>query len=374
MPRGKFKSRQKFGFGAVYVRKSRSGNPRYYMDYVDHGKRIQRVCRRATSFEEAYLELRRAVFKELEKKRIAFSTFADEYLEDYAKPGKKSWETDKGRLDRLKKHFRNTDLREITPMEIDRFRASLLTKGMEKSTTNRYVALLKRMFSLAIDEDYAETNPAKKVRLFSEAENLKERILSEEEEQRLVEKCCDHMKDIVTFALDTGMRLGEILRLRWANVDMKSGMIRVEFTKSGKTRIVPMNQTLQVMLWRLKKRGGEYVFTNPGSNDRFREIKRSFKTGCRRAGIDGLRFHDLRHTFASRLVRNGIDIGTVRKLLGHSTLLVTQRYVHSDEAMLRSAVGSLVRSKDLLHRCDKFQDEDSGAEISASATNGVSVN
>jgi len=374
MPKGKAKSRQNFGFGAVYVRKSRSGNPRYYLDYLDNGKRIQRVCRRATSIEDAYWELRRAVFKGAEKKQMAFSAFADEYLEDYAKPSKKSWESDKGRLDRLKKYFRDTDLRGVTPMEIERFRASLLSKGFEKSTTNRYVALLKRMFNLAIDEGYAETNPAKKVRLFSETENLKERILNEDEERRLIENCCDHMKDIVTFALNTGMRLGEILRLKWANVDMRSGMIRVEFTKSGKTRIVPMNQTLKVLLAGLKKRGGEYVFTNPGSNDRFREIKRSFKTGCRKAGIEGLRFHDLRHTFASRLVRNGVDIGTVRKLLGHSTLLVTQRYVHSDEEMLRSAVGSLVRNEDLLHRYDKFRGEDSRAEIKTPATSHVSMN
>jgi integrase len=124
----------------------------------------------------------------------------------------------------------------------------------------------------------------------------------------------------------------------------------------------------------LKKRGGEYVFTNPGSNDRFREIKRSFKTGCRKAGIERLRFHDLRHTFASRLVRNGVDIGTVRKLLGHSTLLVTQRYVHSDEETLRSAVGSLVKNEDLLHRCDKFGSEDSRAEIKTPANSDVSMN
>lgn len=373
MPKGKFKSRRNFGFGAVYVRRSCSGNPRYYLDYFDHGRRIQRVCRRATSFDDAYLELRRAVLKEPEKKRAAFTAFADEYLEDYAKPGKKSWKTDKGRLDKLKKHFRETDLRQITPMEIERFRSSLLSKGLEKSTTNRYIALIKRMFNLAIDEGYVETNPAKKVRLFSEAENLKERILSEEEETRLIENCCDHMKDIVTFGLNTGMRLGEILRLKWANVDMRSGMIRVEFTKSGKTRIVPMNQTLRAMLSGLRKRGGEYVFTNPGSNDRFREIKRSFKTGCRKAKIEGLRFHDLRHTFASRLVRNGVDIGTLRKLLGHSTLLVTQRYVHSDEGMLRSAVGSLVRNDNLLHRCDKSGRENFEAEIHASAISGISM-
>ncbi len=274
----------------------------------------------------------------------------------------------------MKKYFRESDLRQITPMEIERFRSGLLVKGMQKSTTNRYLALLKRMFSLAIDEGLAETNPVRKVKFFSEAENLKERILTEEEEKRLVESSCDHMKDIVTFAVNTGMRLGEILNLKWANVDMRSGIIKVEFTKSGKTRIVPMNGTVRAILSRPRKRGEEYVFTNPDSEDRYREIKRSFKTGCRRASVEGLRFHDLRHTFASRLVRNGVDIGAVRKLLGHSSLLVTQRYVHSDEKTLRSAVGSLVRNGDLLHPCDKSPDVNSVAGISAPATSDLSVN
>jgi excisionase family DNA binding protein len=374
MPKGKFKSRRNFGFGAVYVRKTSSGNPRYYLDYFENGKRIQRVCRRAASFEDAYFELRQAVFKEPEKKRSTFSAFADEYLEDYAKPTKKSWKADKVRLGKLKKYFKEMDLRQITPMEIERFRSSLLSKGKQKSTTNRYLALLKRMFNLAIEEGYMEGNPARKVKMFSEAENLKERILTDGEERLLLDGCCEHMRDLVTFALNTGMRLGEILNLKWANVDMKSGTIKVEFTKSGKTRIVPMNQALREMLARPRKRGEVYVFTNPDSKDRFRETKTSFKTGCRKAGIEGLRFHDLRHTFASRLVRNGVDIGTVRKLLGHSTLLITQRYVHSDESMLRSAVGSLVRSGNLLHPCDMDGREKFGPEIPTPVNTPESVN
>jgi integrase len=211
-------------------------------------------------------------------------------------------------------------------------RSSLLVKGQQKSTTNRSLALVKRIFNLAIEEGYMEVNPARKVKMFSEVENLKERILKEEEERLLLDSCCDHMKDLVTFVLNTGMRLGEILNLKWTNVDLKSGTIKVEFT-------------------------------NPDSKDRFRETKRSLKTGCRKAGIEGLRFHDLRHTFASRLARNGVDIGAVRKLLGHSTLLITQRYIHSDESMLRSAVSSLRRNENLLHPCDMGVREKFGPEI-----------
>jgi len=374
MPKGKSISRLNLGYGAIYVRKSRSGIPRYYLDYSDAGKRIQRVCKRASSFEDADHELRRVVSKEPEKKRAAFCIFADEYLEDYAKPTKKSWKADKVRLNKLKKHFKEMDLRQVTPMEIERFRSSLLTAGKKKSTTNRYLALLKRMFNLAIEEGYMESNPARKVRMFSEADNLKERILTDEEEQCLINSCCNHMRDIVTFALNTGMRLGEILNLKWANVDMKSGIIKVVFTKSGKTRIVPMNQKLREMLSRPRKRGEEYVFTNPDSGNRFKETKRSFKTGCRKAKIEGLRFHDLRHTFASRLVRNGVDVGTLRKLLGHSSLLITQRYIHTDEQTMRMAVGSLVKTGNLLHICDKNFPEKPDTETTGPVTSAISVN
>ena len=88
--KGKAKSRLNFGIGAIYVRKSKSGSQRYYLDYSDNGKRIQRVCKKAASFEDAYSELRRTVLREHDKKRATFSAFADDYLEDYAKPTKKS--------------------------------------------------------------------------------------------------------------------------------------------------------------------------------------------------------------------------------------------------------------------------------------------
>ncbi len=374
MPKGKYKSRLNYGFGAIYVRISSSGNPRYYLDYFEKGKRVQRVCKKASGPEDAYHELRRAVFKESEKKQVSFGEFAAEYLEGYAKPTKKSWKTDAARLTLLKKQFKDADLRQITPMQIERFRGSLLSDGVKRSTTNRYVALLKRMLNIAIDEGYLESNPARKIRMFSEADYMKQRVLTTDEENKLIETCFPHTKDIVVFALNTGMRLGEILNLKWANVDQEAGMIKVEYTKSGKTRYIPMNQTLKGLLLELRKERQEYVFTNPDSKDRFRDIKRSFYSGCRRAGITGLRFHDLRHTFASRLVRNGVDIGTVRKLLGHSTLLVTQRYVHTDEESMRMAVGSLAKKDNLLHICDTESLGPLESKIEASVNESISVN
>ncbi len=212
MPKGNNKAHRNFGFGAIYVRKSHSGNARYYLDYFDNGKRIQRVCKRAGSTEEAYHELRKAVFKE--------------------------------------------------------------------------------------------------------------RILTKDEELRLVANCCDHTREMVIFALNTGMRLGEILNLKWANVDLKRGIIKVEFTKRGKTRVVPMNDTLREMVGRLRGRGGEFVFTNPDSKDGFEEIKRSFKTGCRKAKVTELIFHDLRRQAHQerRGCRNRAEIARTQHVFDHSAV------------------------------------------------------
>jgi integrase len=117
----------------------------------------------------------------------------------------------------------------------------------------------------------------------------------------------------------------------------------VEKTKSEKTRIIPMSGRLKKELLRLKGQNGqlEYVFLYPRTGRPMCDVKRAFATATRLAQIKGLRFHDLRHTFASRLVRNGVDIITVRDLLGHYSVEVTQRYTHSNAFQKRQAVGTL---------------------------------
>lgn len=261
----------------------------------------------------------------------------------------------------LVKFFGDTELRKITPLMIERFRKSRLKTGNTKSTCNRYLALLKRMFNIAIEEGYAEENPVKKIKFYSEGDTLKERVLTEEEEERLMEASSNHLKSILTVALNTGMRRGEILNLQWRQIDIRVRRVRVEKTKSGKVRHIPMNDILFEELLKLRDRNtqGLYVFFNPETGKPYVDMKKGFKAACRRAEIQGLRFHDLRHTFASRLVQNGVDIETVRDLLGHHSISVTQRYVHSNDEMKRKAVELLnmnpekeARKKEnLLHIC-----------------------
>ena len=124
-------------------------------------------------------------------------------------------------------------------------------------------------------------------------------------------------------------------------------IIRVQGTKSGDVRFIPINDVLQDELKRLKSEGdqSQYLFLNLETGKPYVKIRKSFLRAYKRAGLEYLRFHDLRHTFASRLVARGVDIVTVQKLLGHSTLSVTQRYTHSCDDRKRNAVELLTPKK-----------------------------
>ncbi len=198
------------------------------------------------------------------------------------------------------------------------------------ATVNRMLAILKHMLRKATDWDMVEEDILKrtrKVRLLKEPPG-RLRYLSKDECQALIGACISHLKPIMITALNTGMRKGEILGLRWEQVDLKHGFILLDVTKNGERREIPINSTLRATLEAIPHGlESEYVFVNRNGNP-FKDVKRSFHTACRRAGISDFRFYDLRHTFASHLVMGGVDITTVKELLGHKTLTMTLRYAH----------------------------------------------
>jgi len=165
-----------------------------------------------------------------------------------------------------------------------------------------------------------------------------------------MENCREPLKSIVIFAINTGMRLSEILNLTWDDVDLERGFITVRNTKNGEIRYLPMNTTLRDLLRQLKKdcrKSNIYVFGNlQGSNYRRYTISHWFKEVVRTAGIQNFHFHDLRHTFASYLVMAGVDIMTVKELLGHKTLDMTLRYSHLSPSFQRQAIELLDKRMD----------------------------
>ncbi len=178
------------------------------------------------------------------------------------------------------------------------------------------------------------------------------RYLSHEETDKLLDECRQspnpQLYVFVVTALNTGMRLGELTALEWKEVDFKRGMIRVDnkedhHTKNYEPRTIPMNdQLIEVLSTHPRRLDSPYVFARK-NGEKFRKMRTSFENAVKRSGIPRVRFHDLRHSFASHLVMGGVDIRTVQELLGHKDIRVTMRYAHLAPDHLRNAVRVLDR-------------------------------
>lgn len=284
-------------------------------------------------------------FKRPAAEDVLFETFGAEVIELYSKPNKRSWTRDDLSLENLKRFFKGKALSAIGPADIEAFKAKRRTE-VSDSTTNRELAFLKTMLNLAVEWGRLEKSPAAKVKKFREPAS-RERILTGEETRRLLKAAGPELRPIITVALGTGMRKGEVLALKWPDVDLVRGIITVTTSKSGKGRKVPMSGAVAAALGAIPRRG-EHVFHNPETGTHIKDVKTGFRAACARAkknpddkkdpGITGLRFHDLRHTFASKALELGADIMTVSRILGHSSIMMTAKYLHPTGESMRAAV------------------------------------
>jgi integrase len=280
------------------------------------------------------------------RREILFRDMANLYLEEHSKVNNRSWRTDKTRLERLIERFGTTPLSNITKLDVERFR-SVLAKELAPATVNRHIALLKSIFNKAISWGKSEHNPVRGIKLFKETHRI--RFLSDEEEEHLNTIFPPKYWPWVEFALHTGLRREEQFGLRWENVDFGTGIITIPQSKSGEIRYVSMNDRVVEILRNMPSRfHSPYVFTStngqtPMNSRNF--IQRIFLPHVRQAAILNFRWHDLRHTFASRLVMAGTDLRTVQELLGHKTITTTIRYAHLSPGHKRDAVQRLVKPK-----------------------------
>jgi integrase len=164
---------------------------------------------------------------------------------------------------------------------------------------------------------------------------------SKEEANRLIEGCRGSFRALVIVALHTGMRKGELLNLTWANADLDQGFIHIGATKNGEVRSIPMNETVWTVFSNLRKENNTSWVFHDEQGQPFRDTHKKFLWACKRAKIQDFRFHDLRHTFASWLVMDGVPLGTVSHLLGHKSILMTMRYSHLSPEHRMGALRSL---------------------------------
>ena len=267
----------------------------------------------------------------------------DEYL-TYVRDVKKkrSWKRDEELLRPLSKLFGNKRLSDISTKDLEDFKLIRLNE-VSPATVNRSLSVLRHLFNLAKRwKKFYGDNPVSIVGMLEE-HNQVERILSAEEQSRLLDSSIGYLRPIITTALNTGMRRGEILTLKWSDVDLDMNMITINQTntKSKKQRKIPVSSRMRSLLLELKLQSGiqEYVFTDIQGRA-IRTIRSAFQTACRKAGLDGLRFHDLRHTAATRMVESGANIVAISKILGHSDIKTTMRYAHPEDS-LKEALESL---------------------------------
>ena len=311
------------------------GNSKFYwMCYQDNSGEVQRKSTGKTTQKEAeYVlvcrrkEIKEGKLPEFNKGKCKFAELAKEY-DTWAKQ-QRGYRTKKFIMRQLVEEFGNLNVMDLNTMIVERYQTKHLSTR-KPATTNRMMACLKHMLTKAVDWNMANEETLKQVRKvkFLKENNKRLRFLDVDECKRLISCCPKHLKPIVITALNTGMRRGEILSLKWEQVDLRHGYISLRDTKSGEGREIPINKTLDGLVNEMPHSiESIYIFTDKDGNP-YKGVKRSFNTALRNAEIYGATFHTLRHTFASQLVMASVDLASVQELLGHKSLNMTLRYAH----------------------------------------------
>lgn len=324
----------------------------WYIDTCYKGKRVRRAV--GPDKKEAIKVLKKIEAELIENKwldikrehKIKFSEVNKEFLEKYSKVNKRSWKRDQLSISHLDKFFGNKYIYEIKEKDIEEYKKERLLTGIKHSTLNRELACLKTILNKAKEWGYIEQAP--KIKLFKE-NNQRVRYLTEEEEEKLLKIAPEPLKSMIIIALNTGMRQGEILNLKWRDIDLNEGIIIIQDSKSKEKRIIYMNDTTKGVFLNLLSFGGkEFVFENKNGGKYTKDyITHLFGKIVKQAGIKDFRFHDLRHTFASRLVMSGVNLKTIQELLGHKDYRMSLRYSHLSPEIKKQAVKILDKDKNM---------------------------
>ncbi len=246
----------------------------------------------------------------------------------------------------------NKPLRDIKPIHLERIKKTMAEAGRSAQTVRHVLAALRQVFNFAKRNGlYAGDNPVSMVKKPS-ADARRLRFLTHDEADRLLAALAEresNVHDMALLALHCGLRAGEIFSLTWGDVDMERGVLILRDTKSGKTRAAYMTEAVTTMLAGMERRGHNDLVFLSANGGRIVQVSETFNRVVAALGFNNgvtdsrqkVVFHTLRHTFASWLVEQGIDLYSVKELMGHGTLAMTERYSHLSPDKLRRAVKTL---------------------------------
>ncbi|MDT5120662.1 MAG: hypothetical protein QOC96_144 [Acidobacteriota bacterium] len=300
--------------------------------------------------------------KSVEASRMTCNALFDFYEAHYLHPaqyvggrkvsGLRDWKHTRGFLIIFRDYFGHRILREVSHADVRTFRLHRLSIPTQHkrqrtiTTVNRELCCLRRIFSIAEREGYIHKNPFRMGdSLISAADEVKrERVLSHDEEARLLKACTGlrtHLRPLLIAALDTSARFGELIKLQWADTYLDSGIIviKAENSKTNRPRLVAMTPRLQEELHSLWSK------STKDKNARVfgikNNVRKSFESACKEAGVEGFRFHDNRHTALTRMIAAGVAPMECMKVSGHSQYATFARYINPTEQAVRKAAEAL---------------------------------
>jgi integrase len=238
----------------------------------------------------------------------------------------------------IKPNLGSVPLSKLSTKAVEQFQLQMLDMGLKPATANRVTALLKHLIKRGVDWDLVPPEALVRVRRVKQLREPPGRVrfLKDDEIETLLKCCDDKLRPIVTTAVFTGLRKGELMRLRWEDVDLAAGMLVVRNSKSGKSRTVPITEPVKSTLEALPRfLGSPWVFWTEPAGQARKNIRRAWDKAIKESGITDFRFHDLRHTAGSKMANAGVDLYVIMSVLGHSSFKMVERYAHLDPGHLR---------------------------------------
>lgn len=345
--------------GYVYQEKNGVWYARF--NYTDNSGKRRNVKRKADNKTHGEEVLKKLVYdfdnggiEKLDAEKVTFNELCDFYEKHYVTEAKyvnnrkvsglRSVASVRGYIKVFREYFGRQILNSLTYEHLRTYRNERLgtsthqSKQRSLSTVNREMAYLRRILNIAERNDWVTKNPFLKgdALIHASDEVKRQRFLTHAEEQRLLAACFgfrSHLRPIVIAAIDTGCRFGELIKLRWTEVDFDSGIITIQAfnTKTMRERQVSITSRLMnelEILQRTSKDDSDLVFGIKC------EVRIGFRNACKEANLEGVRFHDLRHTHASRLDDLGFSIAKIGGQLGHTVIQTTLRYVNRDKTAI----------------------------------------
>ena len=279
-----------------------------------------------------------------------------------------------------KKRLKGKRLNGITPTDLEGAQRDLLAKGLAPQTVLHYLKFLRHMLNKMVRDGKLERNPFARV-VLPKVSKGRLRFLSLKEEQRLLDVLGPTYAPWARLAILTGLRLGEQIRLQWNDVDLEQGLVTLPQTKAGEVQYVPLNTEAQSIFRTLQithmDQGGWGLWVFPSKTcathlDQRNFYARVFVPAVKKAGLEGVTWHTLRHTFASRLAMSGQNEGTIAALLRHSTTALVKRYAHLSPSHLKTAVEQVATYGDTAPNSNGNRDINRDSEATAGRERCVS--